>query len=155
MRGRIWTEKDLKYLEARYPHEKTEVIAAGLRRSIRSVYSMANFLGIKKTNEFMWDYAKSGRCSMIEGGKKYRFQKGHQPANKGKKTGSRGRMIESQFKPGHLPQNTLYDGAISIRNSNKRPYKWIRVSLGRWELLHREVWRERYGQQIIDKIEYL
>ena len=53
--------------------------------------------------------------------------------------------VESQFKKGHQPHNTKYDNCISIRYTKGRPYKHIRVGLGKWVLLHRKIWIDAYG----------
>jgi len=76
-----------------------------------------------------------------------RFIKGHRPWNKGKKGINIGGK-ETQFKPGHLPHNTKQNGDISIRKDKSgRPYKYIRISKGKWELLHRYKW-EKYNGKI-------
>jgi len=58
---------------------------------------------------------------------------------------------ETQFKKGHLPKNTLYDGAIRIRVDHKRrggkQYKWIRISRNKWEMLHVHIWKKA-GREI-------
>ena len=56
---------------------------------------------------------------------------------------------KTRFKKGDLPKNTKYDGAITIRHNHKergeRPYKFIRVKQGKWELLHRYNWVKAHG----------
>jgi hypothetical protein len=45
--------------------------------------------------------------------------------------------IPSAFKKGHLPENTLKDGDITIRKDSRGvPYKYIRLSIANWEYLH-------------------
>lgn len=63
---------------------------------------------------------------------------------------SYGRMAETQFKKGGEPGNTLYDGAITVRLDHPktrkgRPYKWIRISKGKWIHYHRYLWEKKYG----------
>jgi len=74
-----------------------------------------------------------------------RFAKGLNPWNAGR-TDIRV-SPKSEFKKGHLPANTLFDGAISIRKDTKtgRKYKYIRIALGKWELLQRKVWKDANG----------
>lgn len=80
---------------------------------------------------------------------------GHVPMNKGKKMAqycSREtirRIKKTQFKKGQKPKNTLYDGAIQIRHNHKergaRPYKYIRIREGYWEMLHVHNWKKKHG----------
>jgi hypothetical protein len=83
------------------------------------------------------------------------FKKGHTPENKGMKQVDY--MTEKQiartkgtrFKKGHKPKNTLQDGAITVRTDHKnrsgRKYQWIRISEGKWELLHKHIWEKANG----------
>lgn len=81
-----------------------------------------------------------------------RFKKGLRPWNfrtKGLVVSTPG-MRRSQFKRGHLPCNTKHDGAITVRldhpkDRNGRPYKWIRVAVGKWVHLHRWKWEQKHG----------
>ena len=146
MRGKVWTQKELKYLVDRYPHDQSKDIAKHLGRSICGVYGKAHNLGLNKSEAFLNDHKKSGRCRMIEHGKVTRFKKGDKPWNTGKKVEIKGRMSETFFKKGNLPKNTLHDGAITIRSLKGRKYKWIRLDLAKWDLLHRVLWRRHYGK---------
>ncbi|WP_020531434.1 HNH endonuclease signature motif containing protein [Flexithrix dorotheae] len=78
-------------------------------------------------------------------GKISRFQKGDKPWN----TGTKGIMKANSgsFKKGHLPHNTKTDGDISVRKESGTDihYKYIRVSLGKWELYHRYLWEREHG----------
>jgi hypothetical protein len=47
------------------------------------------------------------------------------------------------FSKGHKPHNTLYDGAIVIRDG----YYYIRISEGKWIELHRYIWEKEHGKQ--------
>ncbi len=69
-----------------------------------------------------------------------RFTKNSIPENKGTKGVLK--KNKTSFKKGHLPFNTKYDGAISIRGG----YKYIRVSKGKWLLLHRHIWTLENGK---------
>jgi hypothetical protein len=80
------------------------------------------------------------------------FRKGHRPWNfmtKGLLKSTPG-MKRTQFKKGQLPRNTKHDGAITVRldhpkDRRGRPYKWIRVAIGKWVLYHRWVWEKKHG----------
>ncbi len=75
--------------------------------------------------------------------KKAQFNKGLIPWNKGLK-GIR-MSPRTEFKKGHVPWNTKFDGCITIRDKNRKPYKYIRVSSGKWVLYHRWLWEQHNG----------
>jgi len=76
-----------------------------------------------------------------------RFKPGMTPWNKGLKGLDIGGR-QTQFKPGFTPHNTKHDMAITTRYHKRedRHYKFIRIAKGKWELLHRYVWRQHYGE---------
>lgn len=80
-----------------------------------------------------------------------RIKKGNIPPNKGKKMSPevREKVKHTFFKKGHTPVNTSFDGKISIRKNRNRSdnsnYKYIRLSKGEWELLHRYNWEKEFG----------
>lgn len=72
---------------------------------------------------------------LADSGTAHRFPKGHVPANKGRKmnAGVYAKVSATMFKKGHMPDNTLYDGAESIRkDKNGHRYVYVRISLGKW-----------------------
>jgi len=82
-----------------------------------------------------------------------RYPSGAVPLNKGKKQseymtpeGIR-RSKLTTFKKGNKPHNTKFDNAIVIRTDSKtqRPYKWKRISLSKWKMLHVVMWEEVNG----------
>lgn len=77
------------------------------------------------------------------------FKKGHVPANKGVKGIYYSGCEKGWFKKGGNPPNTLYDGAVRLRHGhperNEPPYLYIRVAEGKWELLHRYNWVKAFG----------
>lgn len=83
-----------------------------------------------------------------------RIKKGTIPPNKGKSQSEYmsieaiERTKETRFKKGNIPHNTVEgDGAIRIRHKKgEHPYKYIRLELGKWELLHRHIWKEHKGK---------
>ena len=52
MSRKLWTEKELIILKKDYPSTLSYLIATKLNRSVRSIYSQANLMGLKKTEEF-------------------------------------------------------------------------------------------------------
>lgn len=85
--------------------------------------------------------------------KQSQFYKGIVAHNKGKKISewmseeNIKKSIKNRFKKGHLPHNTAFNGAITIRRDAKTGilYKYIRVDLGEWELYHRHFWEQKNG----------
>lgn len=127
------TEEDKTFIREYYHQLTIEQLAIVSGRGESSILKVIKKLGLKKPN---------AGC----------YRKGMRPANFRKKSPGLaiGRMAETQFKKGGLPGNTLHDGAITLRldhaKSRKgRPYKWIRVAKGKWELLHRHVWAQQNG----------
>jgi len=87
-----------------------------------------------------------------------RRKPGDVPVNKGKKQSDymTPEAIEktkaTRFKKGNIPHNGLIykDGDIAIRNDTYddgtvRQYKWIRLSMGNWQMLHVHNWIKAFG----------
>jgi hypothetical protein len=81
------------------------------------------------------------------------LKKGNVPPNKGKKWDEylpkeiQERVRATTFKKGQLPPNTLNDGVITIRKDSKgRRYKWIRIGLAKWQMLHVHNWEKQNGK---------
>ena len=74
-----------------------------------------------------------------------KFIKNHIPWNKGVK-GFRPSK-ETEFKAGHLPANTKYNGCISLRSKSKtnEKYYYIRISQANWVLYQRYLWEQKHG----------
>lgn len=130
-----------------YPDHQTIAVANLLGRTYTSVANQAKVLGIRKSKK----YLLSPFANRLDGkrGSEYRFKKGHIPVNKGKKMPDevREKVKHTFFKKGNLPHNTLYDGAIVTRNDKSgHKYKYIRISKGKWEALHRYVWEQKHGK---------
>lgn len=143
MPGKPLTKEEEAILLAHYPTTDTAAMMALMPgRSVKQIYNHANKLGVKKDTE--WLRAKN-KALVLKIGISTRFKKGNEPYSQGK-TGVRV-SPKSEFKKGSLPGNTLYDGAIVIRKDTpKKSYKYIRVALGKWELLQRKVWIEHFGE---------
>lgn len=139
MKRHYWTDKEVEILKDLYADLPTANIAHFLQIDIKSVYSKANFIGLKKSNEYL-NSSYSGRLTVERRNKETQFKPGMIPWNKGLKGVTFGGK-ETQFKKGNKPHNTKYDGAISIRDG----YKNIRISESKWKLLQREVWEQHNG----------
>lgn len=91
----------------------------------------------------------------ITTGRTGRFEKGHVPANKGTHPQARGRMAETQFKKGQIPQNHLPVGTVRVRRSykGKKPYMWEKVAEPNvWRMKHVLEWEKHNGPVPEDKI---
>lgn len=130
-----WTEEELKILRESYPIGGSKytwnlLTAAGFHRSVKAV-------------------AATAKRYQITTGRNGRFKKGHIPINKGKGMSKelRERVKHTWFTKGHLPANTLFDGAVSKRKDNRGVFNYhIRISKGKWEYLSRFLWRQNYGE---------
>lgn len=76
------------------------------------------------------------------------FQKGLVPWNKGTKGVMKANS--GTFKKGNMPAQTAKaDGEIRIRYQSKKskqdPQKYIRISLGKWQLLSHYTWEKAHG----------
>ena len=73
------------------------------------------------------------------------FEKGHIPWNKGIK--GLHHSPNTEFKAGHLPANTKYDGCLSLRKKhNGEKYYYIRISQAKWVLYQRYLWEQKYSE---------
>lgn len=140
-------------MRRRYPHESTAALARDLRRSLASVYARAKLLGLTKSAPYL---ASPDACRLRRGdhvGARYRFAKGHVPANKGlRRPGwAPGRMQETQFKPGVLNgiaaqrfrpigSTRLCDGYL-YRKISAKPGPWT----ANWKLEHVLIWERAHG----------
>jgi hypothetical protein len=139
-----WTAEQLEQVRDRYPHTPTVELAAEMGRTVRSVYEMANKLGIKKTAAFI----ASGKVGRLDGVRGYstRFLPGHATWNKGRKGLDYGKA--TRFKPGNLPHTTLPIGSYRITKDGTLQRK-IGNAPGnnsqRWRGVHELVWVAAHG----------
>lgn len=151
---RLWSTADDALLRKLYPHQSSAVIAKQLRRTLLSVYVRAQAFGLKKSAAYM---ASPAACRLRRGdhvGARFRFPKGHVPANKGlRRPGwSPGRMRETQFKKGvrqgvavklYKPIGTermSKDGYLERKVNDDLPLQ------ARWRAVHLVVWEAEHGR---------
>lgn len=149
---RLWSVADDAALVARYPHEPTPTIARAFRRSLAAVYARAALLGLTKSPAYL---ASPAACRLRRGdqvGARFRYQKGHPPANKGlRRPGwsvGRGRMQETQFKPGVPSRNYMSIGSTRLVEG----YVYRKVSdvpkvpyTVNWKAEHHLLWVTAHG----------
>lgn len=145
MTGQRWTDDDLATLRALYPGTRTADLATRLGRSERSVYELANRLGLRKSKEFLAS-GLAGRFDGVRGGAT-RFKKGMTPWNKGAKGLDIGGQA-TRFQPGQMPHNTKAVGDYRITRDGTLQRK-IGTTKGsnsrRWRGVHELVWIEANG----------
>ena len=155
---RLWNPEDDELLRARFPHERTEKLARELCRTTIAVSARATILGLHKSQAYL---ASPAACRLRRGdnvGAPFRFKKGHAPANKGLRRPGwhRGRMKETQFKPGVPSWRTMPIGATRWVKTNGRPnapaYLWRKVSdiqdvpwTRNWRQVHNLLWESEHG----------
>ena len=135
-------------IKERYPHEQTQKIADDLELSYGQVCNRAYKMGLKKTQEFLNSPA-SGRGQMIKAGIAYRYKPGNVSWNKGGKMSDDVyiKAAPTMFKKGNRPNNWKTNGTIVIRlDKSGRKYKYIKISDSNWQLYHRYLWEQAFGQ---------
>lgn len=140
-------EKTDKILTERYLDIPVKRLAIEIGRSHMFVITRLKQLGLVIPPEII---EQRKRASQI--------QPGTTPPNKGKKQSEYmskaaiARTKKTRFRKGQIPPNTKdRDGVITIRYDHKhrngRPYKYIRISLGKWVPYHQYKWEQKYGKQ--------
>lgn len=135
-------------IRERFPNENTQIIADYLGLSYSSVASRAYTMGIKKSEEFKKS-ENSGRYNLIDKGKQFRFKKGHEPVNKGKKMSPElyDKCKKTMFKKGNRPLNLKPEGTIVHRQDKTgRVYLYYKIKDSCWVLYHRKIWEDQYGK---------
>ena len=147
----FWTKAQIALLREHYPHKRTADLVAIVGRDIKSMWSKAKTLGLKKTFEYLSSEA-SGRL-MKEGhrGVETRFKKGQVPFNKGKKGVNYPGMKATQFKKGERTGIAveLYK-PIGTERISKDGYLQRKINddfppQKRWRAVHILIWEEVNG----------
>ena len=129
-----WEDRELERL---YPHNTNHWLADYFNVTVGAVGARAFKMGLRKS----YDWRKYI-------GKTSGFQPGHKPWNDGKK-GLR-MSKETEFKPGTIPPQTKFDGAITIRYDDGKPYYFIRLDENNWVPLHRHIWENINKKKVPD-----
>lgn len=139
-----WTERQVEEIRRRYPHEKTEQIAADLGLPVSRIYSKAAWMGLSKTPEYM---ASPEACRLRRDnpqGVLHRFPKGHVPANKGVKGVSYPGMEATQFKKGQHPHTWKPIGTERLSKEGYLQRKMADTGCTRRDYVpvHHLIWKE-------------
>jgi hypothetical protein len=136
-----WTDEEDAILKEHYRDgrhaAKAALYKAGFERSIFAIANRAKKLKVRSHS--------TGH-----------FPKGHKTWNKGRAMPPevRAKVSKTWFKKGNIPHTVRHDGAVSWREDKDTGnfYKWVRTSLGKWEMAHRVLWRQTYGEIPSDHI---
>lgn len=125
-----WTSSEKKLLIKIFASTPTKEIAKTLKRSENSISGMANILRLKKSKEYLEKLRFDSMNLIVQSGEKYRFQKGHEPFNKGEKLTAehREKVISKGFQKGQKPKNTMPDFTeVSHKKDEKRNIVKIKI----------------------------
>ena len=142
----VWTVEEEAMMRRDYADTPTSELAVRLGLAIHQVWGKAQRLGLKKSAR----YRRSSHSGCIRPGERRgratEFKKGMIPRNKGKKYNPGGRCAETQFRPGHIPHNTVPVGTI-VTDCDGYLKKKIANNRNRfdWRFLHRLVWEAANG----------
>lgn len=146
---RPWTDVEIARLRQLYPDTPTHAIARELGRPLHHIYNRAQVLGLAKSEAYL---ASPHACRLRRGdnvGARYRYPKGHVPANKGLRRPGwyAGRMRETQFKKGQRGIRWLPIGAEVRDGDGYLIRKVTEKGIGRqrWRFVHVILWEEAYG----------
>lgn len=139
---RKWTSSEKEDLKKLYPDSDNSELVAYFKRPVFSIYNMACNLKIKKSEEYINKAKKIWTEHVKKVGHKYRFYKGQPSWNKGVK-GYMG-SNRTSFKKGNRPPNFVEIGTESLDRDGYTKVKIEHPNV--WELKHRVIWKERFGE---------
>ena len=138
-----WKPHEIELLKQHYSDSTIKELCEILKRSERSIYSQADVLGLKKSDEHLKKLKLLEAERLKSFGNEYRFKKGQKPWNKDVK-GYMGANITS-FKKGIKPHNTRQVGDTRIDGKDMfllvkvADKQWIRKEILIWESVHGKV----------------
>jgi len=141
--GTKWKPHEIELLKQHYSDKAIKELCEIIKRSERSIYSQANLLGLKKSDEHIKKLLELEAERLRNFGNKSRFQKGNKPWNKGVK-GFMGANATS-FKKGNKPHNTRKVGDTRIDGKDMfllikvADKQWIRKEILIWESVHGKI----------------
>lgn len=136
---------DNQLIKILYPYVPTNELAEYMNISVKQLYQRTFSLGVKKNPIIKY---KMNKGLILTAGRNSRFQKGHQPFNKGKKMNVEvySKVQKTMFKKGNKPANTKEPNATSIRtDKGGRMYYYSKIKDGMWVLTHRLMWEQAHG----------
>lgn len=147
-RRRPWTDADRDLVRRHYADMPTAELAARLNRSIKTVYTVAYKLGLRKSDTYF--AAGLGGRTGDGRGAATRFQPGHVTWNKGTRYIAGGRSAETRFRAGQIPHTWQPVGTYRVRKDLSGGYLEQKMTDTRctrrdWIAVHRMVWEAAHG----------
>jgi hypothetical protein len=142
-RRKYWKEDEIERFRELYPNTLNTELAEIFNCELKRIYNLASRIKVKKSDEYLIENVFIFKD--VEKSIPSRFQKGHKTWN----AGSKGIHMapQTEFKKGHQPYNTKYDGYESKRDQ----YWYIRVN-GKFVLKHRHIWEQINGPIPIEMV---
>lgn len=139
-----WTPAMDNQLRELFPVNASQKVADIMGISLSSVNMRAHFLGLKKDIKHI-AHVREYTVLNLGNGAQYRFSKGHEPFNKGKKMrpATRRKIQSTFFKKGQKPHNTKWDGYERV---NADGYTEVRIADRVFIGKHRLLWEQHHGQ---------
>jgi hypothetical protein len=134
-------------LRQRYADTPTPDLAAQTGLPVDRIHAWANRNGLKKSREAVAAMARA-RSTDDHASARYRFPKGHVPANKGVKGKNYPGMQATQFKKGTMPHTWKPVGTYRINADGVLDRKVSDTGYPPrdWAAVHRLVWIEAHGR---------
>lgn len=129
--SRPWTQDDDAILRGMFPDTLDRKIAIVLGRTRSAIKNRAVTLGLRKSDEYM---ATRPGC----------FKPGQTSWNAGISFNPGGRSIQTRFKPGQTPRNTLPIGSERISKDGLLERK-VSETGRRWRTVHSLIWEQHNG----------
>ena len=136
MPRKYWKEDEIRLFRVLYPDTLNSELTEIFNCEMKHLYNLAFRIQVKKSPEYLSEHVFL--FSDVQKSMSSRFQKGHKAWNAGKK--GIHMAPQTEFKKGHQPHNTKYDGYESKRER----YWYIRID-GKFVLKHRHIWEQKYG----------
>lgn len=148
MKRRPWTDADRDLVRRHYADMPTAELAARMGRSVKTVYSVAYKLGLRKSGTYF--AAGLGGRTGDGRGAATRFQPGHVTWNKGTRYIAGGRSAETRFRAGQIPHTWQPVGTYRVRKDRSGGYLEQKMTDTRctrrdWIAVHRMVWEATHG----------
>lgn len=147
-RRRYWTEPELEQLRALYSDTPTAEIARLTGRLIGAVYQKALSIGLRKSAAYLSSVAACRLRKGDEVGKEFRFKKGHDSWNKGRKGWTPGgASVATRFQKGARPHTWRPVGTERINADGYRDRKISDTGYPPrdWRGVHLLLWEEHHG----------
>lgn len=146
-KNKIWTKELEDKLIELYPNNLTQDIADRFQMKLYTIRNAAHRLGLKKDKAWISKISRERVLDPNHGGRKFLFQKGSIPKNKGLKQSDFmseeciQKSIKTRFKKGNIPKNVkplfseriTKDGYIEIKVFENNHPKSNYVLKHRWE----------------------